>query len=135
MPEKETRNAQNLGDSLAAENWCEGSQDWGSDTEETPALPPTSDLGSGSNDVRALDWTEKLQALHLQDTALAVTSPSPSGEGLAIPTEVPQFQPYYICVAEEEDYGNFVDLDHACSLLQEYQQREGVNMEQLLSLG
>lgn len=92
-------------------------------------------MGSGSNDVRALDWTEKLQALHLQDTALAVTSPSPSGEGLAIPTEVPQFQPYYICVAEEEDYGNFVDLDHACSLLQEYQQREGVNMEQLLSLG
>lgn len=93
-------------------------------------------MGSDSNDVRALDWTEKLQALHLQDTALDVTCPSPSGEeGLAVPTEVPQFQPYYICVSEEEDYGSFVDLDHAHSLLQEYQQREGVDVEQLLSLG
>lgn len=91
-------------------------------------------MGSDSN-VRALDWTEKLQVLHLQDTALAATCASPSGEGLAVPTEVPQFLPYYICVAEEEDYGNFVDLDHAHSLLQEYQQREGVDMQQLLSLG
>lgn len=134
VPEKETWNAQNQSDSLAAENWCEGSQDWGSDTEETPP-PPASDLGSDSNDVRALDWTEKLQALRLQDTALAVTCPSPSGEGLTVPTAVPQFQPYYICVAEEEDYGSVVDLDHAHSLLQEYQRREGVDMEQLLSLG
>ncbi|XP_028610024.1 programmed cell death protein 2-like [Grammomys surdaster] len=135
VPEKETRNAQNQGSGLAAENWCEGSHDWGSDTEETPPPPPTSDLGSDSNDVRVLDWTEKLQALHLQDTALAVTRPSPSGEGLAAPMEAPQFLPYYICVVEEEDYGNFMDLDHAHSLLQEYQQREGVDMEQLLSLG
>ncbi|GAB1291924.1 Programmed cell death protein 2-like [Apodemus speciosus] len=137
VPEKETRNAQNHSDGLEAENWCEGSHDWGSDTEETPPPPPASDLGSDSNDVGALDWTEKLQALHLQDTGLAVTCPPPSGEGLAVPTDddVPQFQPYYICVAEEEDYGHLVDLDHAHSLLQEYQQREGVGLDQLLSLG
>ncbi|XP_052568271.1 programmed cell death protein 2-like isoform X2 [Peromyscus californicus insignis] len=132
VPEKETLNAQ--GNGLAAENWCEGSQDWGSDSEETPPPPPTSDLGNDSNGVRAVDWTAQLQALCLQDSAPAVAHPVPSGEGLAVHAEVPQFQPYYICVAEEEDYGNSVDLEHARSLLQDYQQREGVDMEHLLSL-
>lgn len=130
VPEKETRNGQNQSEGLAAENWCEGSHDWGSDTEETPPPPPPADLGRDSNDARALDWTDKLQALHLQDSALAVACPSPS-----VPTEVPQFQPYYISVAEEDEYGNVADLDHAHSLLQEYQQREGVDMQQLLSVG
>lgn len=92
-------------------------------------------MGRDSNDARALDWTDKLQALHLQDSALAVSCPSPSGEGPSVPTEVPQFQPYYISVAEEDEYGNAADLDHAHSLLQEYQQREGVDMQQLLSVG
>ncbi|XP_052568272.1 programmed cell death protein 2-like isoform X3 [Peromyscus californicus insignis] len=74
------------------------------------------------------------ETLNAQDSAPAVAHPVPSGEGLAVHAEVPQFQPYYICVAEEEDYGNSVDLEHARSLLQDYQQREGVDMEHLLSL-
>lgn len=100
-----------------------------------PPPPPTTDLESSSPGVRAVDCTEKLQALRLRDPALAVAHPSPSGQGLAVSTEVPQFQPYYICVADEEDYRSSVDLDHAHSLLQEYQQREGVDMEHLLSPG
>lgn len=120
---------------LAAEHWCEGSQDWGSDSEETPPPAPTADLGTELSGVRAADWTAaQLQALHLQDTAPAVTHPSPAGEGPPVHTDVPQFQPYYICVAEEDDYGNSVGLDHAHSLLQDYQRREGVNLEHLLSL-
>lgn len=57
-----------------------------------------------------------------------------SSEGPPVHTDVPQFQPYYICVAEEDDYGNSAGLDHAHSLLQDYQRREGVDMEHLLSL-
>ncbi|KAM7339864.1 programmed cell death protein 2-like [Alexandromys fortis] len=135
VPEKETRTAQMQGSGLAAEHWCEGSQDWGSDSEETPPPAPTADLGTELSEVRAADWTAaQLQALHLQDTAPAVTHPSPAGEGPPVHTDVPQFQPYYICVAEEDDYGNSVGLDHAHSLLQDYQQREGVDLDHLLSL-
>ncbi|XP_051017854.1 programmed cell death protein 2-like [Acomys russatus] len=135
VPERETWDAQKQGNGLEAEHWCEGSHDWGSDSEEPPLPPPTSASGSSSHGVRAVDCTEQLRALHLQDPALAVAHPSASGQGLAVPAEVPQFQPYYICVADEEDYGSSVDLDHAHSLLQEYQQREGVAMEHLLSPG
>ncbi|XP_051063257.1 programmed cell death protein 2-like [Phodopus roborovskii] len=134
VPEKETRDAQKQRNGLAAENWCEGSQDWGSDSEETPPPPPASDLGTDSNGVRAVDWTAQLQALHLQDTAPAFAPPSPAGEGLPVQAEVPRFQSYYICVADEDDYRNSVGLDHALNLLQDYQQREGVDLEHLLSL-
>ncbi|KAL1769389.1 programmed cell death protein 2-like [Sigmodon hispidus] len=135
VPEKEPRDPQKQGNSLAAENWCEGSQDWGSDSEETAPPPPSSsDLGSDSDGVRTVDWTAQLQALHLQDAAPGVAPLCPSGDRLTVHSEVPQFQPYYICVVEEDDYGNSVGLDHAHSLLWDYQQREGVDMEHLLSL-
>ncbi|XP_040591447.1 programmed cell death protein 2-like isoform X2 [Mesocricetus auratus] len=133
VPEAETRNAQ--GSRLAAENWCEGSQDWGSDSEETPPPPLTSDPGPDRDGVGAADCTAaQLQALHLQDSTLAVTPRSPAGEGLPGHSDEPQFQPYYICVADEDDYRNSAGLDHAHSLLRDYQQREGVDMEHLLSL-
>ncbi|KAI2590222.1 hypothetical protein G5576_017615, partial [Homo sapiens] len=34
VPEREAQDAQKQGNSLAAEDWCEGADDWGSDTEE-----------------------------------------------------------------------------------------------------
>nr|KAF6407666.1 programmed cell death 2 like [Molossus molossus] len=51
---------------------------------------------------------------------------------MALPSVVPQILPYYICVVDEGDY-RVVSLDHAHSLLREYQQREGIDMEQLPS--
>ncbi|XP_027286059.1 programmed cell death protein 2-like isoform X9 [Cricetulus griseus] len=145
VPEKETQNGQEQGQGLAAETWCEGSQDWGNDSKEAPPPPPPSDLGTDCNSVRTGDWAAQLQALHLQDTDPAVASPSPAAPGLPAPTEgpglpaptevpVPQFQPYYICVANEDDYRKPAGLDHAQSLLQDYKQREGVDLEHLLSL-
>ncbi|XP_029422505.1 programmed cell death protein 2-like isoform X2 [Nannospalax galili] len=131
--EKEARDAQKQENGLAAENWCEGAGDWGSDSEEAPWPPLTSDLGNNSHGAKAVDWTSQLQALRLQDTGLGAVDPAPPGEGLSLPSAVPQFQPFYICVADEDDYGDFVGLDHAQRLLQDYQQREGVCMEQLLS--
>ncbi|XP_041510000.1 programmed cell death protein 2-like isoform X2 [Microtus oregoni] len=94
------------------------------------ARPGCGDAGTRSWKVfrsQCLQVPEK-ETRTAQDTAPAV------GEGPPAHTVVPQFQPYYICVAEEDDYGNSVGLDHAHSLLQDYQRREGVDLEHLLSL-
>nr|XP_045010396.1 programmed cell death protein 2-like isoform X2 [Jaculus jaculus] len=131
VPEREARRAQENG--LVAENWCDGADEWGSDSEETSPPPLTWDLGKDSKSARDTDWTAKLQKLHLQDTALGAAQAAPPGEGLTFPTVDLQFQPYYICVVDEDDYRDVVGLDHAHSLLRDYQQREGIDMEQLLS--
>lgn len=120
-------------DGLAAEDWCEGADDWGSDNEEAPSPQLTLDFGNDSNSAKDIDWPDQLQDLHLQDTYPNAAPPLPPGEGVALPQAVPQFPPHYICVVEEEDYRDVVSLDHANSLLREYQQREGIDMEQLLS--
>lgn len=99
-------------------------------------MPPpqlTLDFVHESNCAKDVDCTAQLQDLHLQDTVPDAAPPVPPGEGMALPTTVPQFLPYYICVVEEDDYRDLVSLDHAHSLLRDYQQREGIGMEQLLS--
>lgn len=117
---------------LAAEDWCEGADDWGSDSEEAPPQL-TLDFGNDASSAKDRDWTAQLQDLHLQDTVLGAAPPVSPGKGVALPSVVPQFLPYYISVVDEDDYGDFVSLDHAHSLLRDYQQREGIDMEQLLS--
>ncbi|XP_021095413.1 programmed cell death protein 2-like isoform X2 [Heterocephalus glaber] len=129
--EKETQDAQE--NDLAAENWCEGADDWGSDSEEVPPPQLTLGFGNDSNSAKDVDWTAQLQDLCLQDTLLPAAHSAPPGEGMAISPTVLQFLPYYICVVDEDDYRDFASLDHAHSLLKDYQQREGVDMEQLLS--
>lgn len=99
-------------------------------------MPPpqlTLDFGNDSSNARDIDCTAQLQDLHLQDTVLGAAPPVSPGEEMALPSVVPQFLPYYIGVVDEEDYRDFVSLDHAHSLLREYQQKEGLDMEQLLS--
>lgn len=133
MREREAQDAQKQENGLAAEDWCEGADDWGSDSEEAPPPQLTLDFGNDSSSARDIDYTAQLQNLHLQDAAPGAASPVSPGEEMALPSEVPQFLPYYICVVDEEDYRDFVSLDHAHSLLREYQQKEGMDMEQLLS--
>uniref|UniRef100_A0A8P0N9W3 Ubiquitin like modifier activating enzyme 2 n=1 Tax=Canis lupus familiaris TaxID=9615 RepID=A0A8P0N9W3_CANLF len=118
---------------LAAEDWCEGADDWGSDSEAAPPPRLTLDFGNDSIGAKDRDCTAQLQDLHLQDTVLGAAPRVSPGEEMALPSVVPQFLPYYICVVEEEDYRDFVSLDHAHSLLKEYQQKEGMDMDQLLS--
>lgn len=118
---------------LAAADWCEGADDWGSDSEEVPLPQLTLDFGNESNSAKDIDWTAQLQDLRLQDTVLGAVLPVPPEEGMALPSVVPQFLPYYICVVDEGDYRDVVSLDHAHSLLREYQQREGIDTEQMLS--
>uniref|UniRef100_A0A2I3SFQ5 Programmed cell death 2 like n=1 Tax=Pan troglodytes TaxID=9598 RepID=A0A2I3SFQ5_PANTR len=120
VPEREKQE-----NSLAAEDWCEGADDWGSDTEEAPSPQFTLDFGNDASSAKDVDWTARLQDLRLQDAVLGAAHPVPPG--------LPLFLPYYICVADEDDYRDFVNLDHAHSLLRDYQQREGIAMDQLLS--
>uniref|UniRef100_A0A8C8X348 Programmed cell death 2 like n=1 Tax=Panthera leo TaxID=9689 RepID=A0A8C8X348_PANLE len=124
--EKEAQDAQKQENGLAAEDWCEGADDWGSDSEEVPPPQRTLDFGNDPHSAKDTDCTAQLRDLHLQDTVLGAAPPvSP---GLA-----PQFLPYYMCVVDEDDYRDFVSLDHAHCLLRDYQQKEGMDMEQLLS--
>ena len=91
---------------------------------------PLSHLGSPTANLVFSNSASQLQDLRLQDIVPGVAPPAPPGEGPALLPTVPQFLPYYICVVNEDDYTDFVSLDHAQSLLREYQQREGVDMEQ-----
>ncbi|EPY81170.1 programmed cell death 2-like protein [Camelus ferus] len=118
---------------LTAENWCEGADDWGSDSEEAPSSQLTLDFGNDSSSAKEKDWTAQLQDLCLQDAVRGAAPPVPPGEGVALPPGLPQFPPYYICVVDEDDYRDSFSLDHAHSLLRDYQQREGIDMKQLLS--
>ncbi|XP_072606555.1 programmed cell death protein 2-like [Vulpes vulpes] len=133
MRETGAHDAQKQENGLAAEDWCEGADDWGSDSEAAPPPQLTLDFGNDSIGAKDRDFTAQLQDLHLQDTVLGAAPRVSPGEEMALPSVVPQFLPYYICVVEEEDYRDFVSLDHAHSLLREYQQKEGMDMDQLLS--
>ncbi|KAM8775476.1 programmed cell death protein 2-like [Rhynchonycteris naso] len=133
MREKEAPVTQKQENGLAAEDWCEGADDWGSDNEDMPSPQLTLDFRNYSNSAKDIDWTTQLQDLRLQDTIPGAALPVPPEEGMALPSVVPQFQPYYICVVEEDEYRDVGSLDHAQSLLREYQQREGVDLELLLS--
>lgn len=133
MREKEAPDTQRQENGLAAEDWCEGADDWGSDNEEMSSPQLTLDFGNDSNSAKDLDCTAQLQDLCLQEAVLAAALTVPPGEETALPSVVPQFLPYYICVVDEDDYRDVVSLDHAHNLLREYQQREGIDMEQLIS--
>ncbi|XP_049643406.1 programmed cell death protein 2-like [Suncus etruscus] len=118
---------------LAAVDWCDDADDWGSDSEQmSPHLKEG--FTSPSSSARDVDWTGQLQHLCLHDPVPEAVPPAAScGEQVSSSLVRTQFLPYYICVVDEGDYRDSVSLDHAQSLLQEYQRREGVDMEELLS--
>lgn len=118
---------------LDAQDWCDGANDWGSDSEEVPPSQTLLDRGNGPNSSKGGDWTTQLQHLCLQDAAPDTIQ---QGQGVTLPTVPPlQFLPYYIAVVDEDDYRDCAGLDHAQSLLRDYQHREGVALDQLLSQG
>lgn len=119
---------------LAPVDWCDDADDWGSDSEQmSPHL--NEGFTSTSSGARDVDWTGQLQHLRLHDPVPEAVPPAAScGEQKVSSSLVRiQFLPYYICVVDEDDYRDSVSLDHAHSLLQEYQRKEGVDMEELLS--
>lgn len=91
---------------------------------------------------READCASQLQQLRLSEAtdgsgSLNTHPPVSEGMGMGMATatssSAPVFQPFYISVVDEEDYTGFLDTDHADKLLREYQQREGVDLEQLMS--
>nr|XP_020840668.1 programmed cell death protein 2-like isoform X3 [Phascolarctos cinereus] len=127
---------------FAVKDWCEGAEDWGDDSESNRAPWITSDLldsdiGDNVNVDEDRECMSQLQELTL-DEALSDSHSFghtiPAREGHVLPSSsVPVFQPYYINVVDEEDYTNFVDTNHAQKLLQEYRQREGIELDLLIA--
>ncbi|XP_069496043.1 programmed cell death protein 2-like isoform X2 [Ambystoma mexicanum] len=115
---------------LSARDWCEEADDWGMDDTVEPQrdahpdqLKPNALTVSPST--KEPDCTVQMQSLSLADR----------GQGLVIPNSPPVFQSHHISVVDEEDYAGYVDVDHAQKLLNDYQQREGVDVEELISAG
>lgn len=83
------------------------------------------------------DCASRFQGLSLHDVpgvSHPLHSSNPATEEGTRLSSAPVFQPYYISVAEEEDYlGYDSDTQHAYELLKEYQRTEGVDLEQLMS--
>ncbi|KAM8983146.1 programmed cell death protein 2-like [Ara ararauna] len=127
---------------FTAKDWCDEADDWGvSDGAETPACTSFQLLGlneavssSLSSEVECASQLQQLCLSEAMDTG-SLNTRSPVSEGMVMETSgsAPVFQPFYISVVDEEDYTGFLDTDHADRLLKEYQQREGVDLEQLMS--
>ncbi|XP_054497051.2 programmed cell death protein 2-like [Agelaius phoeniceus] len=140
---------------FAAKDWCEDADDWGAcDGAEAPACASLELLGLKEAVSSEVECASQLQQLHLsepahgpgaQDTHPAAsedmdgpgaqdTHPAASEDMLmAMAGSAPVFQPFYINVVEEEDYMGFLDTDHADKLLKEYQQRECLDLEQMMA--
>ncbi|XP_041883597.1 programmed cell death protein 2-like [Corvus kubaryi] len=140
---------------FAAKDWCEDADDWGAcDGAEFPARASLQLLGLNEAVSSEVEFTSQFQQLHLseaadgpgpQDTHPAASEgmdgPGPqdthpaASEDMVMATagSAPVFQPFYINVVDEEDYMGFLDTHHADKLLKEYQQRECVDLEQMMS--
>lgn len=134
---------QKQGSNFAAKDWCDEADDWGvCDGAESPACASLQLLGLNeavsSSLSREVECASQFQQLCLSEATDGSdslnTHPTVSG-GIVMETSSspPVFQPFYISVVDEEDYTGFLDTDHADKLLKEYQQREGVDLEQLMS--
>lgn len=140
---------------FAAKDWCEEAEDWGAcDGAEPSASAPLELLGLKEAVSSEVECASQLQQLHLSEPAHGPgpqdTHPAASqdmdGPGaqdthpaareemvMAMAGSAPMFQPFYINVVDEQDYMGFLDTDHADKLLKEYQQRECVDLEQMMS--
>ncbi|XP_066493590.1 programmed cell death protein 2-like [Tiliqua scincoides] len=126
---------------FATKDWCEGADDWGEGDE----MASSDDTAGHRLDLHTLsrplpreeDCASHLQSLRLHDVpgvSHPLHSSNSAREEGAMPSLAPVFQPYYISVAEEEDYlGYDSDTNHAYELLKKYQWMEGVDLEQLMS--
>lgn len=124
---------------FAAKDWCEEAEDWGAcDGAEPSASAPLELLGLKEAVSSEVECASQLQQLHLSEPAHGPgpqdTHPAAREEMvMAMAGSAPMFQPFYINVVDEQDYMGFLDTDHADKLLKEYQQRECVDLEQMMS--
>ncbi|XP_015667564.1 programmed cell death protein 2-like [Protobothrops mucrosquamatus] len=115
----------------AATDWCNGADDWGEDCEEASSEP----CGIFNTFPRETHCAALFQRMSLGKNTGGAFCNLAQEERTKPSSCVPEFQPYYISVVDEEDYLCWDDLDHAQRLLKEYQQREDVDLERLMSAG
>ncbi|NWV31126.1 PDD2L protein, partial [Grantiella picta] len=121
---------------FAAKDWCEDADDWGAcDGAESPACASLQLLGLKEAVSSDVECASQFQQLQLSDgSGPQETHPAATEEMvMAAAGSAPAFQPFYIDVVDEEDYTGSLDTDHADKLLREYQQRECVDLEQMMS--
>ncbi|KFV91595.1 Programmed cell death protein 2-like, partial [Eurypyga helias] len=128
---------------FAAKDWCDEADDWGfCDGAESPACASLQLLGLNeavssalSREVECVSHFQQLRLSEARDGSGSLNIHPPVSEEMVMATSssAPEFQPFYISVVDEEDYTGFLDTDHTDKLLKEYQQREGVDLEQLMS--
>ncbi|NWV66092.1 PDD2L protein, partial [Malurus elegans] len=142
VPEKRTQDAsvrQKQESNFAAVDWCEDADDWGAcDGAESPACASLQLLGlkeAVSSEVECASQFQHLQLSEAMDGPGAQGTHPAATEDMVMAgaASAPVFQPFYINVVDEEDYMGFLDTDHADQLLREYQQRENIDLEQMMS--
>uniref|UniRef100_A0A6I8NYY4 Uncharacterized protein n=3 Tax=Ornithorhynchus anatinus TaxID=9258 RepID=A0A6I8NYY4_ORNAN len=142
LQEQETQHCiakQQQVNNFATKDWCEEADDWGAEEMDSQGYVTKhfdSNEETSSSEALSIDCTTQFQELSLEEATGGLGSCGGGilpRKGLLISSSVPVFQPYYISVVDEEDYTGFIDTDHAQRLLREYQLREGINAEQLIS--
>lgn len=128
---------------FTAKDWCDEADDWGvCDGAESPACSSLQLLGlneavssPSSREVECASQFQQLCLSEAMDTSGSLHTHPPASEAMVTETSspAPVFQPFYISVVDEEDYTGCLDTEHADQLLKEYQQREGVDLQQLMS--
>ncbi|NWU24703.1 PDD2L protein, partial [Dyaphorophyia castanea] len=137
VPQKQESN-------FSAKDWCEDADDWGAcDGSGSPACASLQLLGLKEAVSIEVECASQFQQLHLSEAATHEHMDGPGSQDthpaahedvvMAVAGSGPVFQPFYINVVDEEDYMGFLDTHHADELLKEYQQRECLDLEQMMS--
>lgn len=109
---------------VSTTDWCDDADDWGMDSEENTDSEQTRTAQPETSHQKAsLDVSSRLQDLCINGSA--------GVEAAGPPTDTPTFQSFYISVVDEADLVGQNDLEHANRLLKEYEEREGVAVQEI----
>uniref|UniRef100_A0A4W3J980 Programmed cell death 2-like n=1 Tax=Callorhinchus milii TaxID=7868 RepID=A0A4W3J980_CALMI len=120
--------------SMTTSDWCDEADDWGIADPVTlgsspERLPETTRVCSPSADPLVAAQVISFQGLSLQEPC----QPRPVSDRRLFHSHT--FRPFYISVVEENDYTAAECSDHDQRLLQEYQSREGLDIQRIASEG
>ncbi|GCC20142.1 hypothetical protein chiPu_0018765, partial [Chiloscyllium punctatum] len=107
---------------VTVKDWCPEADDWGMEESWGSSTEGVVQTPAPDSEREVIEQTSRLEALLLEGA---------EGQGLVSQSTVPEFQPFYISVIEEEDSHSQSNFKHEQELLAEYQRREGVCVEQL----
>ncbi|XP_060693539.1 programmed cell death protein 2-like isoform X1 [Hemiscyllium ocellatum] len=121
-PNQETTAKKMVPVPVTVKDWCPEADDWGMEEPWGSSTEGVVQTPAPDSEREVMEQTSRLEALLLEGA---------EGQGLVSQSTVPEFQPFYISVMEEEDSHSQSSFKHEEELLAEYQRREGVCVEQL----